>query len=71
MTYNPSLHLTKPFVTRLACARPAPNSFAGETNVIQMAVEAMSGKWPWNPETGSLNRKRYGESSRRDGAFGV
>ena len=27
------LHLTKPFVTHLACARSAPNVFAGETNV--------------------------------------
>jgi len=30
--YKKSLHLTKPFVTHLACARSAPNSFAGETN---------------------------------------
>jgi Thoeris protein ThsB, TIR-like domain len=28
------LHQTKPFVTHLAFARSAPNSFAGETNVI-------------------------------------
>jgi hypothetical protein len=28
-----SLHQTKPFVTHRACARCAPNSFAGETNV--------------------------------------
>ena len=30
---NISLHQTKLFVTHLACARSAPNSFAGETNV--------------------------------------
>ena len=29
---NKSLHQTKPLVTHLACARSAPNSFAGETN---------------------------------------
>ena len=31
---DPSSHLTEPFVTRLARAGSAPNSFAGETDVI-------------------------------------
>jgi len=31
---NRSFHLTKPLVTHLACARSAPNDFAGEANVI-------------------------------------
>jgi hypothetical protein len=32
--YNKSFHLTKPLGTYLAGARPAPNDFAGEPNVI-------------------------------------
>ena len=29
---NQSFHLTKPLITHLACARSAPNDFAGEAN---------------------------------------
>jgi len=32
---NKSFQPTKPFVTRRASARPAPNAFAGEANVRQ------------------------------------
>jgi len=34
---NKRLHQTKPFVTHLACARSAPNVFAGEANVSRAA----------------------------------
>jgi len=49
-----SLHLTKPFVTHLACARSAPNSFAGETNVI---VTARNPSWEKAAHSGQSDHR--------------
>ncbi len=46
MQPNKSLHQTKPFVTHLAFARSAPNSFAGETIVSRLTHWLLSRRTP-------------------------